>query len=231
MSSKKIYIIFSICFVILIALIMIQNNKLENLIKQESIEKTRQIQRLDAAIDFSTKKSKFLMVSRDIIKKHNRSITDDEAYSIAEFNLYVCEKYNLNPVLLLALQRQESNFSVKAKSDSGAMGLCQIMPFTGRWMCDVKNIQYFENMLYDYKVNIDFAATYLSYLKSEFNNLDHVLMSYNWGPHRVYRYRISKNKKMPEETRKYVIAIKKFYRRFNEELVGYLPVSVNHQVL
>jgi soluble lytic murein transglycosylase len=52
------------------------------------------------------------------------------------------QKYDLNPLLVTALIRQESRFEPAIRSKTGAVGLMQMMPNTGNWAAkelDVKN--------------------------------------------------------------------------------------------
>jgi soluble lytic murein transglycosylase len=44
------------------------------------------------------------------------------------------QHYDLDPLLLLAVMRQESLFDPEARSSAGALGLAQIMPDTGKWI-------------------------------------------------------------------------------------------------
>ena len=225
---KKYTPIFQSLFLFVFStLIVWQHIEIRNLqgeFKKDCDIKTKQIQRLDAGIDFQTKRAKFLIVARDsILKKHRKSLTDGEAYRIAEFGLYVCEKYRLNPVLLFAVGRRESRFDIKAESNKGAKGIYQIMPLTGRILCDALDIEYNESMLFNMKVNTEMAGKYLNYLQSEYSDLDLILIGYNAGPKWANRYRVDKKTKLPEETIEYVKAVKKYYEEFSIRLAFYLP--------
>ena len=189
----------------------------------------RMIQRLDSGIEFQNKRSKFLLLTRDsIIKKHNRSVSDQEAYTIAEFGLYVCEKYNLNPITLFAIGRQESRFNTRAKSHKGAQGLYQVMPLTARIICDALDMEYRDGMLYDPKINTELAVKYLDYLRAEYNDLELMLIGYNAGPSWANRRRISRKTELPEETVQYITAVKNYYADFNKLLSFYLPGNVSY---
>lgn len=200
----------------------LQIEQLKLAFEEDSRAKALQIQRLDAGISFQSKKEQFISLARDsIIMKHNRKITHEEAFDIAEFNLYVSEKYKLDPILLLAIQRQESAFRKNAVSKVGAIGLNQIYPVTGRMLCDAMGIEYHPKILYDTKVNTELGAKYLSYLRAEYEKLDYMLIGYNAGPSWVSRHK--RGRELPLETQDYIAAVRKFYRQFGEKLACYLP--------
>lgn len=204
----------------------VQLHMIKTSVEKDSVLKGRQIQRLDAGIDFQNKRSQFLMVARDsIIMKHNKGLTDGEAYSIAEYTLYICEKYKLDPVLLFAVGRQESKFDVNAVSSEGAKGMYQLFPLTARMLCDGMGMVYSEPILFDLKSNSELAGKYLSYLKAEYNDMDLVLIGYNAGPRWVENYRHDKNK-LPDETKDYILQVRNYYLEFSKLLTGYLPGSI-----
>lgn len=222
--KKHILILINVVLVIILLLQFREMKQFKILFQHDSKLKSRQIQRLDAGIDFNSKRTKFILLARDsVILKHNKSLSSQEAYDIAEFNLYVSEKYNIDPILLLAIQRQESRFDTKAISEKGAKGLNQIYPLTGRMLCDIRGIQYYENLLFDHKINTELAVTYLDYLKAEYLELDLILIGYNAGPAWI---KWKNKKELPEETQNYIIAVKKFYSEFEQRLAFYLPGSV-----
>jgi soluble lytic murein transglycosylase-like protein len=212
-------------FTIIAIILFIQINQLKTIFLSDSQLKTRQIQELDAGISFQNKKRQFITLARDsIIMKYNNKITYEEAYDIAEFNLYISEKYQLDPILLLAIQRQESIFNKNAVSHVGAIGLNQIYPMTGRILCDAMDIEYSPSILYDTKINTELAAKYLTYLRAEYHKLDYILIGYNAGPKWIHYHKLKKYE-LPEETQEYVIAVKEFYRQFDKYLSLYLPSS------
>ena len=83
-------------------------------------------------------------------------------YKYTEYINKYSEEYDLDPYLVLAVIKTESNFDERALSNKGAKGLMQIMDATGEWAAEELNINYFmASMLYDTELNIKIACCYL----------------------------------------------------------------------
>ncbi len=90
-------------------------------------------------------------------------------------------KQGVDPHLITAVIKVESNFQVGARSDKGARGLMQLMPQTVRAM-GVKNP-------FDPQQNIRAGVKYLAYLLKMFDyRLRLALAAYNAGPTAVLRH-------------------------------------------
>ena len=89
-------------------------------------------------------------------------------------------RHGINPALIKAIIHTESAFNPGARSPVGAMGLMQLMPGTARDM-GVGNA-------WDPAQNIEGGTKYLAWLMRQFNNLDHVIASYNAGLGNVRKY-------------------------------------------
>jgi len=123
----------------------------------------------------------------------------------------------LDPVLVAALIRQESNFNPLAKSPAGAMGLMQLMPAVGKTVADSKGIGPWDpELLYQPAINIKLGTAHLSGLAHKYPEVVKVLAAYNAGESRVEKWSSKTGAADPEvfteripfvETRDYVRTI------------------------
>lgn len=92
-------------------------------------------------------------------------------------------KFNVDPLLVKALMKRESNINADAVSNKGAIGLMQIMPKTAQEIAEQLNIENYNiDMLKEPEINIMFGTYYLSKLLSYYNNnLILSLAAYNAG--------------------------------------------------
>lgn len=104
-------------------------------------------------------------------------------------------RHNVPEDLFLRLVRTESNFRPGAKSNKGAIGLAQLMPFTANHLGVNPH---------DPKENLEGGARYLSQQYARFRDWRLALAAYNAGPEAVARYG-----GVPpyDETQRYVKAI------------------------
>lgn len=83
----------------------------------------------------------------------------------AEYVTYYADKYEIDPLMLYAFIRTESNFDPMADSDAGARGLMQITEVTFDWIkskiAPTEDLT-FED-LYDPETNIRFGSYFVSY--------------------------------------------------------------------
>ena len=115
----------------------------------------------------------------------------------------ISKTYQLNPELIKAIIKVESNYNPKAVSPKGAQGLMQLMPATAKRF-GVKDT-------FDPKENIIGGVKFLRYLFNEFGeqNLDLVLAGYNAGEKAVRNY----GNVIPPypETQQYIKKVKLLY--------------------
>jgi len=111
------------------------------------------------------------------------------------------ERFAVDPDLVRAIIRAESNFNHRAVSPKGAMGLMQLMPSTAKEMAVANPFDPVENI----HAGVRYLGQLLQLLKQ---NLPLALAAYNAGPKRI----IDRNE-IPaiEETRNYVQRVMKYY--------------------
>jgi soluble lytic murein transglycosylase-like protein len=92
--------------------------------------------------------------------------------------------FTVDPAMVYALARIESNFNAAMVSPAGARGLMQIMPQTARFIVHAAAGER-GGALHDPAVNLDVGQRYLSYLAAHEavdGDLIRLLASYNAGP-------------------------------------------------
>ena len=96
--------------------------------------------------------------------------------------------FTVDPALIYALTRLESNFNARAVSPAGARGLMQIMPVTAQYVSGDSRLGVVR--LLDPALNLRLGQKYLHYLANlnvVGNDLLRVLASYNTGPSNFVR--------------------------------------------
>lgn len=116
---------------------------------------------------------------------------------------HIARKHGMDPELVKAVARVESNYNPTAVSPKGALGVMQLLPKTAQ--------RFGVADAYDPAQNIEGGIRYLKFLKDQFpGNLSLVLAAYNAGENAV-----RKHGGVPpyRETRDYVHKIRQLYGR------------------
>jgi len=123
-------------------------------------------------------------------------------YNIGRIINHASEEHEVDPKLIRAVIKAESDFDTKSTSDKGAMGLMQLMPETARDL-GVKNP-------YDPAENVKGGTRYLKILLDRYDgNTNLALAAYNWGMGNVERH----PGRLPQETKVYIARVNKYYRQ------------------
>lgn len=98
-------------------------------------------------------------------------------------------EHRLDPSLMAALIRQESNFNPSATSSAGARGLAQVMPELGERLARELAYPLWDPvLLYQPDVSIQLGAFHLRELFTRYDERAHILAAYNAGASRVERW-------------------------------------------
>jgi soluble lytic murein transglycosylase len=118
-------------------------------------------------------------------------------HSLEEYS----RQQSLDPFLVAALIRQESEFNTKAVSRANARGLTQVMPSTGRQLSrKLKIPRYSTSMLFSPDMNLRIGTYYLKALSDQLQGKwEETLASYNAGKSRVNSWTSSANFHEPAE--------------------------------
>jgi len=143
------------------------------------------------------------------------SVNHDKAKNWVALVKRAGEAYNVEPALILAMMRIESDFNPEAESRAGAKGLMQIMPPTAKWLAAKMNWGQYDAT--DPVFNTYAGAYYLRRLADQLGNMQRALAAYNAGASRVKKW-IDERGALPESVDAYV-------RRILELRDHYLPLS------
>lgn len=140
--------------------------------------------------------------------------------------------YGIEPHLVAAIIRSETNYQTGKDSKKGALGLMQIMPETAKWVVQKAGFEEVtEDMLRNRAdVSIEVGSWYLKSLHQQFDqNQIAAIAAYNAGPGNVRKWldsgvwdgRIETVKEIPfGETRHYVQRVIYYYNKYKDLYPG-----------
>jgi hypothetical protein len=93
----------------------------------------------------------------------------------------ISKTHGVDPQLVAAVMKVESDYNPRAISSAGALGLMQLMPATGK--------RFGVSEFFDPRQNIEGGVKYLRFLSDKFgpSNIDLITAAYNAGENRVER--------------------------------------------
>ena len=141
--------------------------------------------------------------------------TPEAAQKVATAVIESSEKYQFDPVFLLAVIRNESRFNPRAIGSVGEIGLMQIRPTTAKELCKKHHIFYRgKQTLLDPAANVRIGSAYLAKLRGQFSSHSRLYLSaYNMGSKNVRRALAKKT--LPKD---YAFRVVGFYLDFYDEL-------------
>ncbi|MBO0910526.1 MAG: transglycosylase SLT domain-containing protein [Acidobacteria bacterium] len=123
----------------------------------------------------------------------------------------------LDPYLVAALIRQESEFNPNAVSNKNALGLMQLLPRVGKTVAKQEKLRHFSTpQLFTPSINLELGTRYFRQMVDQFGGFEYALAAYNAGDDRVKDWKgAGKYRDVQEfvesipftETREYVEAI------------------------
>ncbi len=134
-----------------------------------------------------------------------------------------CERHGVDPLLVCAIIKCESDWDEDAVSAAGAVGLMQLMPATAQTMVAqglVDSARWDPADLSDPEVNIEYGCACLGYLQRQLSSLDEVVAAYNAGIGTVRGW-IDEGGSIPEdvefeETRIYLERVNDAYEGYRQ---------------
>ncbi|MCD7785728.1 MAG: lytic transglycosylase domain-containing protein [Oscillospiraceae bacterium] len=96
----------------------------------------------------------------------------------------LCNQYDIDYPMVLALIEAESGYKYDAVSEGGALGYMQIVP---RWHSEWLGGILSDDALLNPYLNIEVGVAYLSELSERFDSQDEVLTAYHYGVTGAYR--------------------------------------------
>jgi soluble lytic murein transglycosylase-like protein len=136
-----------------------------------------------------------------------------DLFSLSRHIVALSHYYNLDPLLVLAIVKVESQFKPDARSFAGAIGLMQVMPIVLREVGDEIAVRKRED-LYDPYKNLHLGIHYLTFLLEKYDhNLQNALVAYNLGPSALDSRLSRKRQEIPLT---YYRKVMQFYKAFLE---------------
>lgn len=130
-----------------------------------------------------------------VLEKFAQRLPDDPRM-LSELIISQSRQYEIDPLVVMAIIKTESNFQKHAVSIKGAIGLMQLRPFTANSIAQEVSDAYYTRAesLKDSRLNIKLGIYYLSKMIARFDSLELALEAYNRGPSRLRRQLIRGHK-------------------------------------
>lgn len=133
------------------------------------------------------------------------AVHPDTANRVAPIIVQSSEKHDVDPLLVAALIRQESNYRAYATSPAGAVGFTQIIPRYWQQTCP--------GDLYHEHTNINCGTYILNHYKNQSGKWPKALAYYNVGPTGYHS-----NRKMKKQGKRYAKQVKQHQKNLKDAL-------------
>ena len=143
-----------------------------------------------------------------LLAEHQFSLEGIDRQDFVRMLVKTSRENGLDPLLVLAMMKVESQFQITAHSSRGALGLLQIKPIAAKQIQEMLpfKIRSNKDLLDPYK-NLVVGVSYLAHLKSNFDSdLEKMIVAYNAGP--------TATKKMKKLPQRYLTKVLLAYNQF-----------------
>ena len=132
-------------------------------------------------------------------------------------------RHGVDPLLVAAVIKCESNWDENAQSSAGALGLMQVMPQTSSELARmglVDSDTYDPTNLLDPATNIEYGTAYLAFLQKNLSSTDEVIAAYNAGMGKVEEWLAQPGELADNitytETREYLRRVSEAYQGYRD---------------
>ncbi len=139
--------------------------------------------------------------------------TGEEVRELTDVIYTESKRYEYDPMFILAIILTESSFKKGQKSEVGARGLMQVVPFVGADVASRTGVEWEGSQtLFEPEANIRLGTFHLFEQILKFGDIKKALLSYNLGETRL-RNMIRKQKPLPKE---YLKRVMENYKQLKE---------------
>ncbi|MBD3403563.1 transglycosylase SLT domain-containing protein [candidate division GN15 bacterium] len=139
--------------------------------------------------------------------------TEDEVRRLTDVIYSESEKYDYDPMFIVAIILTESSFRKGQRSPVGASGLMQVMPFVGEDLATRSGIEWEgDETLFKPETNISLGTQHLFEQILKFGDIKEALVAYNMGETRV-RSMLRQNHPLPK---RYLNKVLETYKMLKE---------------
>ncbi len=134
-----------------------------------------------------------------VIEDFQIGFSDDEKVELAKVIFLESNRYNYDPLMIMALIMTESSFKKGQVSHAGARGVMQLLPATGQDLANRSGLGW-DGMeqLFDPVTNIRLGSLHLFEQIIKFKDVKKAIISYNLGETRL-RGKIREHKPLPAQ--------------------------------
>ena len=156
--------------------------------------------------------NEFKLVATILRRATRQKLGESESHTLTEAIVNESTNHAVDPAFVATVVKHESGFRRAVVSSAGAVGLMQLLPSTGQFVCTMHRTPWGgTKKLCSPAYNIKLGIRYLRYLLHQFpHNLYHVLIAYNWGPGNLQRA-IKKGRAIPRGPISYARSILREY--------------------